>query len=300
MDTIETLKQKIRNLREPLETWLVFYDITGTILNEEQLISNIMIKITEYREYSYKQNEEFERLLQKELTGKNEKQNDRNWKKITNIYNEKMPQVMELLGKTYEDHGFEENWNTLHNQSKNIIIKMINIKKLIEKITSTPENEKGIFEMIEDIMAHLQLTGSIYDDIINGFIELNHPFIIDKNESKLNTIRLYIIRIEAIVKNELDYTGLIIEINDWFKNIINRYAEELQEKPQDNFKITIKIITTLEEQIQKQDDQIKDQQDQINRLQEQLQDHQIQLREWRNLALSLSNTTVNCERHNIL
>ena len=210
-----------------------------------------------------------------------------------------MPQVMELLGKAYEDHGFEENWNTLHNQSKNIIIKMINIKKLIEKITSTPENEKGIFEMIEDIMAHLQLTGSIYDNIINGFIELNHPFIIDENESKLNTIRLYIIRIEAIVKNELDYKELIIEINDWFKNIINKYAEEPQEKPQNNFKITVKIITTLEEQIQKQDDQIKDQQDQINQLQEQLREHQIQLREWRNLALSLSNTTVNCERHNI-
>ena len=44
---IEILKQRIQKLREPLEIWLAFYDITETILlNEEQLILNIMINIT--------------------------------------------------------------------------------------------------------------------------------------------------------------------------------------------------------------------------------------------------------------
>src|SRR3989337_1481668 len=131
MSTKETLKQRIQKLREPLETWLTFYDITGTTLNDTELMSNVIIKITNYREYSYKQNKEFEILLQKELTGKNEEHNDKNWKLIKNIYNEKMPQTMELLGKTYEDYGFEENWNILHNQSKSITIKIINIKRLI-------------------------------------------------------------------------------------------------------------------------------------------------------------------------
>ena len=159
-----------------------------------------------------------------------------------------------------QDHGFEENWNTLHNQSKNIITKIINIKKLIEEITGTPESEKDIFKIIEDIIAYLQSTRSTYDNIDN-----------------------------------------------WFKIIINRHDEELQEKLQDNFKITQKIITTLEEklldqnnqirdqqdqildqtdqirdqqdQILDQNDQIRDQQDQINQLQEQLQEYQIQSRE---------------------
>ena len=149
----EILKQRIQILREPLETWLTFYGKVRKTLNEEQLISDIIIKITNYREYSYKQNREFEKLLNKKLTWKNEEHNDKNWKEIMTIYNEKMPQVTELLGKTYEDHGFEENWNILHNQSKNIIIKMINIKKLIEEIIGIPEREKDIFEIIEDIVS---------------------------------------------------------------------------------------------------------------------------------------------------
>jgi len=50
----EILKQRIQILREPLETWLTFYGKEGKTLNEEQLISDIIIKITNYREYSYK------------------------------------------------------------------------------------------------------------------------------------------------------------------------------------------------------------------------------------------------------
>src|ERR1043166_7135932 len=122
---------------------------------------------------------------------KNEKHNDKNWNKIMAIYNEKMLQVMELLGKTYEDRKFEENWNILHSQSKNIIIKMIDIKNLIEEITGIPKSEKDIFEIIEDIIIDLQSIRSIYNNIDN-----------------------------------------------WFKIIINRHDEELQEKLQDNFKIT--------------------------------------------------------------
>ena len=86
----EILKQRIQILREPLETWLTFYSKDGKTLNEEQLISDIIIKITNYREYSYKQNREysykqnreFEKLLNKKLTWKNEEHNDKNWKEI--------------------------------------------------------------------------------------------------------------------------------------------------------------------------------------------------------------------------
>ena len=228
--TKEILLQKIQKLRKPLETWLEFYEINGTILNEDDLILNLIIKITNYREYSYKQNREFEKLLNKELTGKNEEHNDKNWNKIITIYHEKMPQVMELLGKTYEDHGFEENWNTLHNQSKNIIIEITNIKKLIGEITGISESEKDIFKIIEDIMAYLQSTRSIYDNIDN-----------------------------------------------WFKIIINRHDEELQEKLQDNFKITQKIITTLKEKLLDQNNQIRDQQDQILDQTDQIRDQQDQI-----------------------
>jgi len=263
----EILKQRIQILREPLETWLTFYGKEGKTLNEEQLISDIIIKITNYREYSYKQNREFEKLLNKKLTWKNEEHNDKNWKEIITIYNEKMPQVMELLGKTYEDHGFEENWNILHNQSKNIIIKMINIKKLIEEITRTLESEKDIFEIIEDIMMYLQSTRLIYNDIDNWF-----KIVINRHDEEPQE-----------------------KFQDNFKttqNIITTLEEEILNQDDQ--------IKNQQDQILNQNDQIRDQQDQINQLQEQLQEYQIQLREWQNLALSLSNIIVNCERHNIL
>src|SRR5207253_6101190 len=81
----EILKQRIQILREPLETWLTFYGKEGKTLNEEQLISDIIIKITNYREYSYKQNREFEKLLNKKLTWKNEEHNDKKDRKSTRL-----------------------------------------------------------------------------------------------------------------------------------------------------------------------------------------------------------------------
>src|SRR2546430_12725376 len=104
----EILKQRIQILREPLETWLTFYGKEGKTLNEEQLISDIIIKITNYREYSYKQNREFEKLLNKKLTWKNEEHNDKNWNEIITIYNEKMSQVMELLGNHMKIMGLKK------------------------------------------------------------------------------------------------------------------------------------------------------------------------------------------------
>jgi len=92
MSTKENLRQSTKIKR----TIGNMVNIDGTILNEDELISNIIIKIINYKEYSYKQNREFERLLDKELTWKNEEHNDKNWKKILTIYHEKMPQVMEL------------------------------------------------------------------------------------------------------------------------------------------------------------------------------------------------------------
>ena len=42
---------------------------------------------------------------------------------------------------------------------------MINIKKLIEEIIEIYKSEKGIFEIIEDIIEYLQSTRSTHDDI---------------------------------------------------------------------------------------------------------------------------------------
>ncbi|HJU59740.1 MAG TPA: hypothetical protein VJ583_08320, partial [Nitrososphaeraceae archaeon] len=167
--------------------------------------------------------------------------------------------------------------------------------------------DKGIFEMIEELKLYLQNTRSSYDRIINNFIEFERPFEIDETESKLDTIKTYIYRLEFLAKKGVDSLKLMGEVNEWFKELIEEHIGLPQKESQENFKTVQDLINTLEEQLEDQKIQIKNLQEQNILLQEQIDNNtdniintRISLKNWQNLALSLSNTIVDCTRHNIL
>ena len=62
---IGRLKRRIDNLRQPIIRWLDFYRIPNLEEKTDQELTTMLInKITNYREYGYTQNREFEELLQ--------------------------------------------------------------------------------------------------------------------------------------------------------------------------------------------------------------------------------------------
>jgi hypothetical protein len=169
---ITRLQQKIQILREPLERWLAFYDIDATRFDERSLINNIITRITNYREYKYEQNMDFEMLLGIPVSGTNEESNKINFTQIMSIYARSVKHTMEILEYPYENHGFEENWDIIYKQIELIISKIIDVKQITESITNISTGDKGIFDMIEELKSYLQDTRSSYDRIINNFINL--------------------------------------------------------------------------------------------------------------------------------
>jgi len=70
---IDALQIRINNLRQPIINWLQFYHITDLETKGDiELIALLIQKITNYREYGYTQNKNFELLLQIPITDKNE------------------------------------------------------------------------------------------------------------------------------------------------------------------------------------------------------------------------------------
>ena len=127
MDT-GRLKQRIDNLRQPIITWLDFYKIKNLEEKTDQELTTILInKITNYREYGYTQNREFEELLQVPLTNENEERNKINWNIIVDIYKIHMKETIERLGKTFEDLGYRQQWQALSNQAIIIATKTLQI-----------------------------------------------------------------------------------------------------------------------------------------------------------------------------
>src|ERR1043166_831060 len=137
---IGRLKQRIDNLRQPIITWLDFYKIKNLEEKTDQELTTMLInKITNYREYGYTQNREFEELLQVPLTNENEERNKINWNIIVDIYKIHMKETIERLGKTFEDLGYRQQWQALSNQA--IIICNKNITNSSYII--------GVFKIIE-------------------------------------------------------------------------------------------------------------------------------------------------------
>ena len=67
-------------------------------------------KITNYREYGYIQNKNFELLLQIPITEKNEERNITNWNIIVDTYHIHMKGTIERLGKPFENRGYRQQW----------------------------------------------------------------------------------------------------------------------------------------------------------------------------------------------
>ena len=112
------LKRRIDNLRQPIIRWLDFYRIPNLEEKTDQELTTMLInKITNYREYGYTQNREFEELLQSPITNENEERNKINWNIIVDIYKIHMKETIERLGKTFEDLGYRQQWQALSNQA---------------------------------------------------------------------------------------------------------------------------------------------------------------------------------------
>lgn len=74
------LRRRIDNLRQPIINWLQFYNIPDLENKTDNELTTMLInKITNYREYGYIQNREFETLLQFPISNENEERNNINW-----------------------------------------------------------------------------------------------------------------------------------------------------------------------------------------------------------------------------
>src|SRR5215471_8886532 len=94
-------QERLNIIKQPIIDWLSFYRIEDlTDMNEQQLIDELIPRITELRRYAYAQNEHFERLLGFPITGNNE-ENRHNWNMIILTYKEMMTLTIERLGKPF-------------------------------------------------------------------------------------------------------------------------------------------------------------------------------------------------------
>ncbi|HJU59983.1 MAG TPA: hypothetical protein VJ583_09540 [Nitrososphaeraceae archaeon] len=81
------LQDRIQALRQPIIEWLQFYNEEPDLSekSDQELMKMLMKKIDKLRNYSYKQNEFFEKMLGHPTTGQNEDRNAVNWNIIVDI-----------------------------------------------------------------------------------------------------------------------------------------------------------------------------------------------------------------------
>src|SRR5437868_6419206 len=173
---IGRLKRRIDNLRQPIIRWLDFYRIPNLEDKTDQELTTILInKITNYREYGYTQNREFEELLQSTITNENEERNKINWNIIVDIYKIHMKETIERLGKTFEDLGYRQQWQALSNQAIIIATKTLQIRAILKQSIQKQKNK--IQQTKDAIIPKLNQISPITE--ING---LNEASIIEINQ----------------------------------------------------------------------------------------------------------------------
>ena len=162
---IDILQTRVNNLRQPIINWLQFYHITDLENKSDiELITLLINKITNYREYGYMQNKNFELLLQIPITERNEERNITNWNIIVDTYHIHMKGTIERLGKPFENRGYRQQWQALFDQATEIIVRVLQIRTMITRTIQPSVDDPtriGIMEMLTEIEMHLESTEEI-------------------------------------------------------------------------------------------------------------------------------------------
>ena len=197
---IGRLKRRIDNLRQPIIRWLDFYRIPNLEDKTDQELTTMLInKITNYREYGYTQNREFEELLQSTITNENEERNKINWNIIVDIYKIHMKETIERLGKTFEDLGYRQQWQALSNQAIIIATKTLQIRAILKQSIQPNVHDPtvmGIMDMLIEIEKHLKFANEVYDIMIDRQLDIVSTKPLKLMEHKLIDIDNYVLTLE--------------------------------------------------------------------------------------------------------
>jgi len=194
------LKRRIDNLRQPIIRWLDFYRIPNLEEKTDQELTTMLInKITNYREYGYTQNREFEELLQSPITNENEERNKINWNIIVDIYKIHMKETIERLGKTFEDLGYRQQWQALSNQAIIIATKTLQIRAILKQTIQPNVHDPtvmGIMDMLIEVEKHLKFANEVYDIMIDRQLNIVNTKPLKLMEHKLIDIDNYVLTLE--------------------------------------------------------------------------------------------------------
>ena len=197
---IGRLKRRIDNLRQPIIRWLDFYRIPNLEDKTDQELTTMLInKITNYREYGYTQNREFEELLQSPITNENEERNKINWNIIVDIYKIHMKETIERLGKTFEDLGYRQQWQALSNQAIIIATKTLQIRAILKQSIQPNVHDPtvmGIMDMLIEVEKHLKFANEVYDIMIDRQLDIVSTKPLKLMEHKLIDIDNYVLTLE--------------------------------------------------------------------------------------------------------
>ncbi len=197
---IGRLKRRIDNLRQPIIRWLDFYRIPNLEDKTDQELTTMLInKITNYREYGYTQNREFEELLQSTITNENEERNKINWNIIVDIYKIHMKETIERLGKTFEDLGYRQQWQALSNQAIIIATKTLQIRAILKQSIQPNVHDPtvmGIMDMLIEVEKHLKFANEVYDIMIDRQLDIVSTKPLKLMEHKLIDIDNYVLTLE--------------------------------------------------------------------------------------------------------
>ena len=197
---IGRLKRRIDNLRQPIIRWLDFYRIPNLEDKTDQELTTMLInKITNYREYGYTQNREFEELLQSTITNENEERNKINWNIIVDIYKIHMKETIERLGKTFEDLGYRQQWQALSNQAIIIATKTLQIRAILKQSIQPNVHDPtvmGIMDMLIEVEKHLKFANEVYDIMIDRQLDIVNTKPLKLMEHKLIDIDNYVLTLE--------------------------------------------------------------------------------------------------------
>jgi len=197
---IGRLKRRIDNLRQPIIRWLDFYRIPNLEEKTDQELTTMLInKITNYREYGYTQNREFEELLQVPLTNENEERNKINWNIIVDIYKIHMKETIERLEKTFEDLGYRQQWQALSNQAIIIATKTLQIRAILKQTIQPNVHDPtvmGIMDMLIEVEKHLKFANEVYDIMIDRQLDIVSTKPLKLMEHKLIDIDNYVLTLE--------------------------------------------------------------------------------------------------------
>jgi len=197
---IGRLKRRIDNLRQPIIRWIDFYRIPNLEEKTDQELTTMLInKITNYREYGYTQNREFEELLQSTITNENEERNKINWNIIVDIYKIHMKETIERLGKTFEDLGYRQQWQALSNQAIIIATKTLQIRAILKQSIQPNVHDPtvmGIMDMLIEVEKHLKFANEVYDIMIDRQLDIVSTKPLKLMEHKLIDIDNYVLTLE--------------------------------------------------------------------------------------------------------